>query len=97
MKRYIFLYLIVYWKEVIIYLFFYFLLFFHNAAYFVFPFLEPALTQIFFSIAVPPEQPTILDRWGRILNGTAGPYEEGDTPYLTCRVTGGKLAQNTVI
>ncbi|KAG5309577.1 KIRR1 protein, partial [Acromyrmex insinuator] len=42
------------------------------------------------TVIVPPEQPTILDRWGRILNGTAGPYEEGDTPYLTCRVTGGK-------
>jgi len=56
-----------------------------------------ALIQIFLPIAVPPEQPTILDRWGRILNGTAGPYEEGDAPYLTCRVTGGKLAQNTVI
>ncbi|KAI4488239.1 hypothetical protein M0804_005087 [Polistes exclamans] len=40
------------------------------------------------TVIVPPEQPTILDRWGRILNGTAGPYEEGDTPYLTCRVTG---------
>jgi len=47
------------------------------------------------SITVPPEQPTILDRFGRILNGTAGPYEEGDAPYLTCRVTGGK--QNTAI
>lgn len=62
----------------------------HNVAYFIFLFLELALIQIFLSIAVPPEQPTILDRWGRILNGTAGPYEEGDTPYLTCRVTGGE-------
>jgi len=69
----------------------------HNAANFIFFFLELAFIQIFPSIAVPPEQPTILDRWGRILNGTAGPYEEGDTPYLTCRVTGGKLAENTVI
>ena len=41
-------------------------------------------------LPVPPEQPTILDQWGRIVNGTAGPYEEGDTPSLTCRVTGGK-------
>lgn len=58
---------------------------------------EIAVKQTFFSVAVPPEQPTILDRWGRILNGTAGPYEEGDTPYLTCRVTGGKFAQNAAI
>ncbi|OAD54439.1 hypothetical protein WN48_07804 [Eufriesea mexicana] len=42
---------------------------------------------------VPPEQPTILDQWGKIVNGTAGPYEEGDTPSLTCRVTGGKSCQ----
>ncbi|XP_076758325.1 kin of IRRE-like protein 1 isoform X3 [Xylocopa sonorina] len=42
------------------------------------------------TVIVPPEQPTILDQWGRIVNGTAGPYEEGDTPSLTCRVTGGK-------
>ncbi|XP_017788622.1 PREDICTED: nephrin-like [Habropoda laboriosa] len=42
------------------------------------------------TVIVPPEQPTILDQWGKIVNGTAGPYEEGDTPSLTCRVTGGK-------
>ncbi|XP_066587732.1 neural cell adhesion molecule 2-like isoform X2 [Prorops nasuta] len=43
------------------------------------------------TVIVPPEQPTILDAWdGRILNGTAGPYEERDSPQLTCRVTGGK-------
>nr|XP_033324105.1 nephrin-like [Megalopta genalis]XP_033324106.1 nephrin-like [Megalopta genalis] len=42
------------------------------------------------TVIVPPEQPTILDQWGRIVNGTAGPYEENDTPSLTCRVTGGK-------
>nr|XP_031846638.1 hemicentin-1-like [Nomia melanderi] len=42
------------------------------------------------TVIVPPEQPTILDQWGRIVNGTAGPYEEGDTPSLTCRVTGVK-------
>lgn len=45
------------------------------------------------SVLVPPEQPTILDQWGRIVNGTAGPYEEGDTPSLTCRVTGGKSSK----
>jgi len=60
-----------------------------------FCFLELVFIQILLSIAVPPEQPTILDRFGRILNGTAGPYEEGDAPYLTCRVTGGK--QNAAI
>ncbi|XP_043273728.1 hemicentin-1-like isoform X2 [Venturia canescens] len=41
------------------------------------------------SVIVPPEQPVILDRWSRILNGTVGPYEEGDDLTLTCRVTGG--------
>ncbi|KOX78873.1 hypothetical protein WN51_08632 [Melipona quadrifasciata] len=45
-----------------------------------------AASGLFFKL--PPEQPTILDQWGRIVNGTAGPYEEGDTPSLTCRVTG---------
>lgn len=38
---------------------------------------------------VPPEQPTILDRWGRILNGSIGPHEEGDDVTLTCRTVGG--------
>ena len=42
---------------------------------------------IFFT--VPPEQPAILDKWGRAMNGTSSPYEEGDTLSLTCRVTGG--------
>lgn len=68
-----------------------------NRLVFLFCETAPIPTLCPFSVAVPPEQPTILDRWGRILNGTAGPYEEGDTPYLTCRVTGGKLAQNTTI
>lgn len=39
--------------------------------------------------AVPPEQPTILDRWGRHLNGTIGPHEEGEDVTLTCRTVGG--------
>ncbi|XP_061931249.1 hemicentin-1 isoform X7 [Apis cerana] len=47
-------------------------------------------------VIVPPEQPTILDQWGRIVNGTAGPYEEGDTPSLTCRVTGVKPLTTTI-
>ncbi|XP_058801892.1 B-cell receptor CD22-like, partial [Phymastichus coffea] len=42
------------------------------------------------TVIVPPEQLTILDMWGRIQNGTAGPYLEGDNLALTCRVTGGK-------
>ncbi|KAJ3649505.1 hypothetical protein Zmor_021245 [Zophobas morio] len=37
----------------------------------------------------PPEQPTILDKWGRQLNGTVGPHEEGDDITLTCRTVGG--------
>ncbi|XP_011496554.1 PREDICTED: hemicentin-1 [Ceratosolen solmsi marchali] len=41
------------------------------------------------TVIVPPEQPAILDMWGRILNGTSGPYKEGDNLSLTCRVTGG--------
>lgn len=38
---------------------------------------------------MPPEQPTILDKWGRQLNGTVGPHEEGDEITLTCRTVGG--------
>lgn len=38
---------------------------------------------------MPPEQPTILDKWGRQLNGTVGPHEEGDDVILTCRTVGG--------
>lgn len=38
---------------------------------------------------VPPESPTILDQWGRQLNGTIGPHEEGDDVTLTCRTVGG--------
>ncbi|XP_033217421.1 nephrin-like [Belonocnema kinseyi] len=41
------------------------------------------------TVIVPPEKPVILDRWSHILNRTAGPYEEDDELYLTCRVTGG--------
>lgn len=49
----------------------------------------PKLIGHFFLIAVPPEQPTILDKWGRQLNGTVGPHEEGDDITLTCRTVGG--------
>lgn len=41
-------------------------------------------------ISVLPEQPIILDRWGRQLNGTIlGPKQEGDDIVITCRVVGG--------
>nr|CAD7259735.1 unnamed protein product [Timema shepardi] len=39
---------------------------------------------------VPPEQPAIFDRWGRQLNSTVGPHDEGDDVMLTCRVIGGR-------
>lgn len=43
-------------------------------------------------LLVLPEQPIILDRWGRQLNGTQlGPKQEGDDIVITCRVVGGKL------
>uniref|UniRef100_A0A182MD21 Uncharacterized protein n=1 Tax=Anopheles culicifacies TaxID=139723 RepID=A0A182MD21_9DIPT len=39
-----------------------------------------------------PEQPVVLDRWGRHINGTKlGPKEEGDDVVITCRVSGGKF------
>lgn len=44
-----------------------------------------------FLISVLPEQPVILDRLGRTVNGSIGPEKEGDDLILTCRVTGGKL------
>lgn len=38
-----------------------------------------------------PENPIILDRWGRVINRTTiGPMEEGDDVILSCRVIGGK-------
>ncbi|XP_062545829.1 nephrin-like isoform X2 [Armigeres subalbatus] len=38
-----------------------------------------------------PEQPVVLDRWGRLMNGTKlGPKEEGDDVVITCRVSGGR-------
>lgn len=54
---------------------------------------SPPLTVPFFCfvILVLPEQPLILDRWGRQLNGTQlGPKQEGDDIVITCRVVGGK-------
>uniref|UniRef100_A0AAG5DBX0 Ig-like domain-containing protein n=1 Tax=Anopheles atroparvus TaxID=41427 RepID=A0AAG5DBX0_ANOAO len=46
------------------------------------------------SVVVLPEQPVVLDRWGRHLNGTKlGPKEEGDDVVITCRVSGGKSSQ----
>ncbi|CAH1124419.1 unnamed protein product [Ceutorhynchus assimilis] len=41
------------------------------------------------TVIVPPEPPIILDKWGRHLNGTVGPYEVGDDVVLTCRAVGG--------
>lgn len=46
----------------------------------------------FFCFAVLPEQPVVLDRWGRQLNSTKiGPKEEGEDIILSCRVVGGKI------
>ncbi|KDR10051.1 hypothetical protein L798_00313, partial [Zootermopsis nevadensis] len=42
------------------------------------------------TVIVPPELPTIIDHWGRQLNSTVGPHNEGDDVILTCRVIGGK-------
>ncbi|KAH8306629.1 hypothetical protein KR044_001136, partial [Drosophila immigrans] len=43
------------------------------------------------SVIILPEQPLILDRWGRQLNGTElGPKQEGDDIVITCRVVGGR-------
>ncbi|GLG98679.1 Uncharacterized protein GBIM_05288 [Gryllus bimaculatus] len=42
------------------------------------------------SRVLPPEQPVVLDHWGRQLNATVGPHDEGDDVMLTCRVIGGK-------
>ncbi|XP_067625215.1 uncharacterized protein side-II [Eurosta solidaginis] len=43
------------------------------------------------TVIILPEQPIILDRWGRQLNGTLlGPKQEGDDIVITCRVVGGR-------
>ncbi|XP_058446543.1 nephrin-like isoform X2 [Malaya genurostris] len=43
------------------------------------------------TVIVLPEQPVVLDRWGRLMNGTKlGPKEEGDDIVITCRVSGGR-------
>ncbi|CAH1393936.1 unnamed protein product [Nezara viridula] len=42
------------------------------------------------AVSVPPEYPALFDKWGRQLNGTVGPLDEGDEVQLTCRVIGGK-------
>jgi hypothetical protein len=42
------------------------------------------------TFSVLPENPLILDRWGRTINNTViGPMEEGDDVILSCRVIGG--------
>lgn len=44
-----------------------------------------------FCLSVLPEQPVVLDRWGRQLNSTKiGPKQEGEDIILSCRVVGGK-------
>ena len=49
-------------------------------------------TKNYENAVVLPENPIILDRWGRIINRTTiGPMEEGDDVILSCRVVGGKL------
>ncbi|XP_069700710.1 neural cell adhesion molecule 2-like [Periplaneta americana] len=42
------------------------------------------------TVIVPPEHPKVIDHWGRQLNTTVGPHNEGDDVILTCRVIGGK-------
>ncbi|XP_024082683.1 hemicentin-1 [Cimex lectularius] len=42
------------------------------------------------SVIVPPEYPAVFDKWGKQLNTTIGPHDEGDEVTLTCRVVGGK-------
>ncbi|XP_040167600.1 uncharacterized protein LOC120902697 [Anopheles arabiensis] len=43
------------------------------------------------TVIIPPSQPVVLDRWGRVINSTIiGPKEEGDDILLTCRVVGGR-------
>lgn len=42
-------------------------------------------------VTVPPELPKIIDHWGRQLNTTVGPHNEGDDVILTCRVIGGEF------
>lgn len=46
---------------------------------------------LFLLISVLPEQPVVLDRWGRQLNSTKiGPMQEGEDIILSCRVVGGE-------
>jgi hypothetical protein len=49
------------------------------------------LTESYLFVTVPPELPTIIDHWGRQLNTTVGPHNEGDDVILTCRVIGGEF------
>jgi hypothetical protein len=49
------------------------------------------VTEPYSFVSVPPELPTIIDHWGRQLNTTVGPHNEGDDVILTCRVIGGEL------
>lgn len=47
---------------------------------------------VILTFTVLPEQPVVLDRWGRQLNSTKiGPTQEGEDIILSCRVVGGKI------
>lgn len=41
------------------------------------------------TIAEASDTPRIFDERGKEIRGNAGPYREGDSPQLTCNVTGG--------
>ncbi|KAI5746321.1 hypothetical protein M8J77_002321 [Diaphorina citri] len=43
-----------------------------------------------FVASLPPQYPVVLDKFGRQLNSTIGPQQEGEEVILTCRVVGGK-------
>jgi hypothetical protein len=50
----------------------------------------------FLLFTVLPEQPVVLDRWGRQLNSTKiGPMQEGEDIILSCRVVGGESGIHT--
>lgn len=52
---------------------------------------------VYSNFIVLPEQPIVLDRWGRQLNGTTiGPKQEEDNVTITCRVVGGKFQKRTL-
>ncbi|XP_077287176.1 kin of IRRE-like protein 1 [Arctopsyche grandis] len=46
-------------------------------------------TKIHLQVIEASDTPRIFDERGKEIRGNAGPYREGDTPQLTCNVTGG--------